>query len=80
MYDLCSGVLILKPAKRVWLRELRESKGLTQKEIATLSGLERSTYAKAELGYSISVKTAKKIASVFGFDWSIFFENECDVL
>lgn len=48
--------------------------------MATLSGLERSTYAKAELGYSISVKTAKKIASVFGFDWSIFFEHECDVL
>lgn len=64
--------------RRDWLIELRNSKGLTQEEAAKMSGIERSTYTKAENGSTVGVKTAKKIADTFGFDWTLFFEVDCD--
>ncbi|RFB31382.1 XRE family transcriptional regulator [Brevibacillus sp. VP] len=63
---------------RNWLIDLRKSKGLTHEQVARLAGINRSTYTKAENGFAVSVKTAKRIASVFGIDWTIFFENNCD--
>lgn len=64
--------------RRDWLIELRYSKGLTQEKAAKMSGIERSTYTKAENGSKIGVKTAKKIADTFGIDWTLFFESDCD--
>lgn len=64
--------------RREWLVKLRSEKGLTQNQVAEMAEVDRSTYAKAENGRSISVKTAKKIANALGFDWAYFFEDGCD--
>lgn len=60
--------------KREWLISLRNTTDLTQEEVSEVIGIERSTYAKAELGYSISVNTAKMIADYYDVDWTLFFE------
>lgn len=60
--------------KREWLIDYRKNASLTQEEVAKLCSIERSTYTKAEIGYPIHIKTAKKIATVLDFDWKYFFE------
>ncbi|MED4126509.1 helix-turn-helix domain-containing protein [Halalkalibacterium halodurans] len=65
-------------SKRTWLINIRTKKGLTQEEVSKISGIERSTYAKAELGNSVSVSTAKSISSALGFSWTYFFDGYCD--
>jgi len=43
-----------------------------------MSRLSRSFYTEIENGdKNPSVETAKKIASALGFDWTIFFNNQC---
>ena len=51
-------------------------KGMTQQEIADLVGLDRTTITKIENGATPSIDTAKKIAAVLGFRWTLFFEDE----
>lgn len=63
---------------REWLKSRRLDEKLTQKEIADLVGVSRSTYAMIENGErNPSVPVAKRIANVLKFDWTIFFEDEC---
>lgn len=57
------------------LKEKRKAAGLTQQQLADAINVDRSTIAKIENGGLPSVPTAKKIASVLGFDWTLFFEN-----
>lgn len=62
---------------RHWLKQIRLSKGHTQKSIAQECGISRSYYADIERGDAdAGGKTAKKIADVLGFDMSLFFTNE----
>lgn len=62
---------------RTWLKELRIQRKMTQNEVAIQAGIERAYYTMIEQGYrSPSVKVAKDIGSVLGFDWTIFFENK----
>ena len=64
---------------RKWLKELRTKKGLTQQNVAERSDIERSYYTMIETGNRTpSVQVAKSIASAIGFDWTIFFETECN--
>lgn len=64
---------------RKWLKELRLNKGLTQQSVADRSGIERSYYTMIESGNRTpSVQVAKEIALIIGFDWTIFFETECN--
>lgn len=57
------------------LKGLRESKGLTQQQVANLIGKDRSLIAKIENGEAMpSVKTAKVLAEVLGTEWTIFFK------
>lgn len=65
--------------RRQWLIDLRNEMDLTQEQLAERAGVERSTLTKAENGSSVSIKTAKKIASAVGCSWTIFFEGNCDV-
>ncbi|WP_017728560.1 helix-turn-helix transcriptional regulator [Halalkalibacterium ligniniphilum] len=65
--------------KRSWLVTLRNEIGLTQEAVAEMAKIERSTYTKAENGYPVRVQTAKSIANVLGFNWILFFENDCDL-
>jgi len=61
--------------KRLWLIKYR--KDLTQEKVADLSNIDRTTYCHIENGLrNPSVKTAKQIAQVLGFDWTIFFNEK----
>ena len=66
----------MKYKKREWLCELRAEADMTQEDVAVLSSIDRSTYTKAELGYSVHIKTAKAIAKVLEFDWTCFYNEE----
>ena len=64
---------------RKWLKELRINKALTQQSVADRSEIERSYYTMIENGNRTpSVAVAKSIALVIGFDWTIFFDKECN--
>jgi transcriptional regulator with XRE-family HTH domain len=55
---------------------LRETKGLTQKNVAEMCGISRSFYADIEHGTrNPKVSTAKVIGTFLGFDWTLFFET-----
>lgn len=59
------------------LKEARKKMGYTQKEAAQVCGIARYYYIKIEHGVNLpSVKLAKKIAKVFGFEWTAFFPDE----
>lgn len=61
---------------RDWLINLRGDR--TQEDIAKLAKVSRSAYSNIELGLrDPSVKMAKKIASALGFEWRLFFEQNC---
>lgn len=62
---------------RDWLIKIRGKR--SQQEIADLCGISQNFYSCLETGErQPSVKTAKKIASVLGFDWTLFFQDEED--
>lgn len=59
-----------------FLKKTRESKGLTQKQIAQAAMMSRAAYANIECGNTQpGVATAKAIADVLGFDWTDFFSE-----
>lgn len=63
---------------RDWLLAIRKQINMTQAEVAEKAEIARTTYAMIETGErNASVDNAKRIAQVLGFDWTIFFENEC---
>ena len=56
------------------MKERRLARGLTQEQVASLAGVDRTTITKIENGtLRPSVKTAQKIAQVLDFDWTLFF-------
>lgn len=64
---------------RKWLTEMRGN--VTQQEVAEAAGIQRSFYTQIETGErNPSVKTAKQIALVLNFDWTIFFEQKCNTM
>ena len=57
------------------LKDIRKAKGLRQTDLAQASGISQSLVVKLERGErKPSVKVAKRIASVLGFDWTEFFK------
>lgn len=62
-----------------WLEKIRNEKGLTHEQVAEQVGIDRSYYTKIENGSIPSVKVAKRIASVLGFDWTLFYEQDCAI-
>ncbi len=61
-----------------WLEDLRKSRDLTQEEVAGMAEVDRSYIAKIEAGQTPSVRVAKRLGNVLGFQWQKFFEEECD--
>ncbi|KEQ22850.1 helix-turn-helix transcriptional regulator [Paenibacillus tyrfis] len=62
--------------ERTWLIELRIKLGFTQEHVADLCGIKRPYYTMIETGKRRpSVEVAQKIASVIGFNWVIFFDQ-----
>jgi len=61
---------------RHWLKQMRLAKGLTQDQVAKLSGISRSYYADVERGTAnAGGSTAKSIADALGFEMSLFFTD-----
>ncbi|MGF7429616.1 helix-turn-helix transcriptional regulator [Thermoanaerobacterium thermosaccharolyticum] len=60
----------------ILMREKRKKQNLTQKQLANIIGVDRSTITKIENGSRPSVVNAKKIAQVLGFSWVEFFKDE----
>lgn len=67
---------------RDWLLELRNEAKLTQEDVAIKCGFSREFYTQVESGNrNPSVKNAKLIAKLLGFEWTLFFEkNSNEVL
>ncbi len=62
---------------RDWLKKSRKEKGLTQKEVAAQSFINRAFYSQIENGSrNPSMEVAKSIAKVLGFNASAFFTEE----
>ena len=62
---------------RKWLIDIRN--GRAQAKIAEAVGISQQMYSAIELGERRpSVEVAKKIAAVMGFNWTRFFDDECE--
>ena len=62
---------------RQWLRDSRMEKGMTQKGVAEQVGIAQPSYHQIESGENNpSVETARKIAAVLDFDWTLFYPDE----
>jgi DNA-binding XRE family transcriptional regulator len=69
--------LEVKIMQRNWLLEIRKSRGYTHAQVAKEAGIKRQYFGMIESGKSNpSVEVAKRIASVLGFEWTLFFEKE----
>lgn len=55
------------------IKDLRKQKGLSQENLAKLSGISRATLSKAENGYiaNISIVTVNQILSLLGYEIEI---------
>lgn len=61
---------------RGWLREIREAKGFSQAKLAATVGIAQPSLANIENGKTNpTISTAKKIAKVLKFDWTLFFKD-----
>ncbi len=62
--------------RRHWLTASRNEKKITMKQLAESIGISESFYCQIESGKRRpSVENAKKLASILGFDWTMFFEG-----
>lgn len=65
--------------KREWLIAYRKAKNLSQEEISEAIEVSASTYSSYEIGSRTpKPKVAKKIAKIFGFKWTKFYEESND--
>lgn len=61
---------------REWLKNRRLSVHMTQAEVAKAANITRTYYGRIEKGdYQLPTTTAKKIAQVLGFDWTLFYSD-----
>ncbi len=59
------------------IRNLRKRSGYTQKQVADLLGLDRSTYSYYELGkIKPDIATIMKLANIFGVHYTEILESE----
>ena len=62
---------------REWLARIREAKGMSQAEVGKQSGIVQQSYQQIEKGESRpKIETAKRIATVLGFSWTRFYEED----
>lgn len=59
------------------IKERRKDMKLTQMELSKLSGVSQSKISCCERGIqSVSIASAKRLAKVFGINWTEFFQDE----
>ena len=62
---------------RTWLKDIRAQQNMTQQEVANAANVDVTMISKIEVGERRpSVKVAKRIAAVLGFDWTRFYEDD----
>lgn len=64
---------------RQWLVDIRDAAKKSQQAVADAAGISQSYYAAIELGTRgkpLAVPVAKNIASVLGFPWTRFYDEE----
>jgi len=62
---------------RKWLLAIREERKLSQKSVSEMIGISQPSYCNIENGKrNPYVKTAQAIATVLGFEWTRFYEEE----
>ncbi|MCL5780887.1 MAG: helix-turn-helix transcriptional regulator [Firmicutes bacterium] len=62
---------------REWLKMIRKQLKITHDDVAKAAEIERAYYTMIENGTrNPSVDVAKRIATVMGFDWTLFFDNK----
>lgn len=62
---------------RQWLKNARFEKMMTQKSVAEKAGITQPSYHQIESGENNpTVETARKLGSILGFDWTLFFPDE----
>ena len=60
--------------ERHWLKQIREAKGLEQKDVANAIKKTQACYSYIESGdRNPTVKVAQEIAEFLVFDWTLFF-------
>lgn len=60
-----------------WLEQLRRNKQMTEKAVAKAIGISQQHYDFIENGKRRpSVKVAKALGEVLGFDWTRFYDEE----
>lgn len=60
-----------------FLKTLRVQNNFTMRQVSDAAGISESFYSMIESGERRpSVETAKKIAAVLGFDWTLFYPDE----
>lgn len=66
---------------RMWLKEIRESRKMSQENVAENVGIiSRCHYTNIENGdRDPSVPVAKKIAGILCFDWTRFYDSPEDI-
>ncbi|QCX24561.1 helix-turn-helix transcriptional regulator [Companilactobacillus futsaii] len=63
--------------QRRWLKEIRETKNMTQSNFAELLNVPVTTYASWEQGVRTpSVDKAKEVAEILNIKWTIFFDHQ----
>ena len=61
---------------RLWLKQARELKKLTQQQLGGMVGIDTTTIGKYENATRRpSYEVAKKIAVIPEFEWTLFFED-----
>ena len=59
---------------RMWLKELRNAKKMTMREVATIAGISECYYSQIENGKrNVPVSTAQDLARILEFDWQKFY-------
>lgn len=63
--------------ERLWLKQIREAKGMEQKEVASKIKKTQACYSYIESGdRNPTVELAQKIADVLDFDWTLFYPKK----
>ena len=53
-----------------FLKQLRMIHGMTQEQVASMSGIAQCNISAMEKKDTLTVKTARRLAPVFGMSWS----------
>ncbi len=67
----------MKKLERLWLRQIRETREISQSEMARRLNRTQACYCQIESGArNPTVALAQRIAEILDFDWTLFFPKK----